>query len=209
MSVNMDTVEMGDDEVDYSDFVYQQLTQNLTQTTANENGTARTDFEPLYDQGGLQPNQVAELVAFRLTASLSGEDDVQASEIRGSFGVEVEPQTDVTRREQDSDDGPGAETTIVRGNITGTAQGLQQTEPNVFALYNVRSPNTEVIEQYYRDERITNRGPVLDPDDELTLFTAFPSNDSANADAEIYVELIWDIYEVDDARSAFALPHGD
>jgi len=209
MSVNMDTLDDREDEVDYSDFTHEVWGISQQQNSnASSSGVVKHSIEPLAESGGLRPNQVAELVAVRVSVAGvveegdSGVDD--AIEVRGVVGFDLDNQNDPTRG--NSGGNPTGETEIIQDSGDfGTVNNYTVEEPGIVTPFRATGGNVESIEKHFRTAGMTGRGPVVDPNDEWTVIMTTVNLVGA-LDAQMYVHAYWDIYEVDDARSEFALP---
>jgi len=229
MSVNPSEMEMG---TDYSDFEYQQvLIENIVTPGAENNARIVTSsqIEPLGGIGGLDTNEVAELVYFELQAGLEYEDedgdqDVgTAAEHRGIFGANL---TEGGTLDFNSDEPNIA--TISDGDVvqeredgSGRVQINEATEDGLFQQYETRgvlpfddeangpgggnANNPVKHEKAYRD--LTSRGPVLDSNDDLIVNSVVVAGDTViPVNGTVRLHLIWDTAEVDDAGRAFSVP---
>lgn len=193
--------------VDYSDFEYQNIWVTQQHTGATATGQYLHEIEALPRQGGLRPNQVAELVYLELTAKneaeagSAGADDLG---IRGVFGVDLAAQDDLTSFGDDP--GVAGETTTISDNQSTGNLGIVSEEQNeVFVQFTNGGAGTVQHVRQYRAPWMTGRGPVLDADDNLSMVLSTVNNDD-DADYNVSVQLIFDVMELDNARSEFSIP---
>jgi len=227
MSINMD--DMG---VDYSDFEYQQfqfqtLYEGAGADTTNPNIKAQFGVEPLEGQGGLDVNEVAELVYHKLTFGVeiedeSGDQDVATTgEMRGVFGANLPASNDLF-----ISNGPSIEGQLIQaaGNTSednARLIGKNQSEDRVFDEYKqttgfpaddaTNGPGSNGATGFRSTDRnwrdVTGRGPVLDSSDDLNLLMSINASDTTiNFIGECRVTCVWDTAEVDDAGRAFSVP---
>lgn len=206
MSVNMDT-DHGTGEVDYSDFTHEQFYCQADIKDATTTQDLKFEFEPLADMGGLRPNQMAEIVALHVVVSLNGDDSNTAAdsdaEIRGVVGVNLEEQDDITTE----GNGEEGDVTLLSGDLANTRESVRtQTEAGVLIVFANGGAGQQEYKRAYRDSDLTGRGPVVDANDDFTVISSTINADSGNIDATVHGQVIYDIQEVDDARSEFALP---
>lgn len=207
MSISTDT--MTEDVVDFSDFSHQVFTAEAQSTNAGSTGNYLFDFEALAGQGGLRPNQVAELVGFTFTVSRANEpeggNDGSTAELRGVFGINLSPEDDIT----DLANGIDGETTVIDDDGGNGQRGVITIDsPSLLMPFSGGGSGSTIYERLYRSDSLTGRGPVVDSDDEISVLF---SNINAGGDVDYMItgKLLWDLYEVDDARSQFAVPMSD
>lgn len=203
MSVNMDTIDMQSDEVDYSDFTHEQV--HATHVFDGSNNFAKFSVDPLEEKGGLRPNQVAELVAFYAIVSLGPESGANDSpEARGVFGFDMDESNSLP------DAATGEGTVKGLGGSTADANARIDSNSDAGVIWQFGTHGDDMTREItYRADDYTGRGPVVDPDDSFDIVSTGINNSASTIDLQYYVQLVWDIYEVDDARSEFALPGGD
>lgn len=203
MSVQMNPESS--DEVDYSDFEYDQF---LLTTSQDEdgNGTIVADFEPLSQQGGLRPNQVAEIVYIELNVAGTaaeadgGGDSLDTIEQRGTFGINLSEDSDVTS----GSGGLEGEGEVVNGELVNN-NVRQHTKPEVLIPYRVVSQNGAIHERDFRN--LTGRGPVIDANDDLTAVHTSVSETAESTDFALQIHVVYDLFEIDDSRTAFSVPN--
>jgi hypothetical protein len=232
MSVNLSGSDMGD--IDYSDFEYQHL--NVQYTANGENGesnlTGVASTDVLGGIGGLANNEVAELVALELYASLefeaeTGNQEINTfSEMRGTFGANL----DADPADEIGENNPGApanmdsdldnETTT---NTTGGSfvTGRSSTRDDIFQHYRtVGFPQITdgtdgvgaggSVDGFYSMKNfrdLVGRGPVLDSNDDLTVLArVVNANTAIDVRGDVRIWCAWDVAEVDDAGRAFSVP---
>lgn len=225
MSVRMDD---SDNETDYSSFEYQQIavSHEDTSPSGNTNSRAKSTFEILGESGGLDTNEVAELVYAEVYADLEAEDedgDQDAgtfAELRGSFGTDLEERDEVEN--PINEDG----TTEVTSNIgpdTGNVEvnAFNISRPEVFQVFravgglpfddDTNGPGGGASTAPFHAEKswrsMTGRGPVLDSTDDITLVTNVIAGDTVIPVAGIVrCHLVWDVATVDEAGARFSVP---
>lgn len=223
MSINMD----GDGPTDYSDFEYQQIShihenQNLTGSPAQTR--IATDFEVLGGIGGLDNNEVAELVYAELVVSIDHEQSVDDQDVgsqtdfRGLFGANLPASTSLLPGRGAA---PGTTEIITESNATADQAGNSESEDRIFAQYAMtKSPafddqtngpggagggDTLVIERPWR--QLVGRGPVLDSSDDVTFLSELIQEDEIiDTDGRVDAHLVWDVAETSDAGRAFSVP---
>lgn len=202
MSMSMDELEARNPgPVDYSDFEYDHYTMGASQN-GDSTGTVLYQFEPLAEQGGLRPNQLAELVYLEVVpsgvAAESGGGDLTTVEVRGYAGIDLNGPGRVI-----SEDGEGVKT-----ETSGTVDNFQAgsaNRPNILVPIRFTTDQNHPIQR--RDYReLTGRGPVVDPEDSFDVNLTFINSTTTSTDFQIKVHAIWDVVETDDARSEFAVP---
>lgn len=226
MSINMD---MADESTDYSDFRYQQIAAEISfagaETAENDNDKGQISFSPLQARAGLDVNEVAELVGYRIQIGMEFEEETSSaqtlytsSEIRGVFGANLDssgsqfPQEAVAPKD----------TEVIRaeGTADPILEGGTLSDDNIFEMFRATgSPGfddgagaggggyatTTTYDRSYRD--LTGRGPVLDSNDSLDVNMALNRSNSNVQERGIFrAHLIWDVAEVDDAGRAFSVP---
>lgn len=228
MSVNMDA-----DGTDYSDFEYQTAalrTQVTPDDSVSTNPRARTvtSFEPLARIGGLDNNEVAELVYLETFADIEIEDEEVADqdvattgELRGAVGINL-PASDSAFPES-ADVGFRGEVVeaanIPEDNVT--TRGNSRSDDRILQQYfsgfglpfddQTNGPggsgtyNHFYAEKSYRS--LTGRGPVLDANDDLSVSAAVNVSDSIIPIASnTRIHCVWDVAETSDAGRRFSVP---
>jgi hypothetical protein len=224
---------MGDD-IDYSSFEYQHVLQSLTLDEGDDGGSANpravlvSDFEPLGKIGGLDVNEVAELVYYELQLAheVEGEDpggqtNSSHMETRGTFGINLPANKSGGTFVQDGNT-PSSNDLVEVNNINednvqiglrgnNDSQMLQQ-----FMNYSTTgfdgskgggggyTPN----QTYHKNFRqLTGRGPVLDHNDDMTIAQLFVCSDTILQNvSQIRASMVWDVAETDDAGRRFSVP---
>lgn len=224
-------------DADYSDFRYQFANMEVVANDANGNVRIKTgaEYEPLEGIGGLDVNEVAELVYFELQASVEPEDEKgdqtrsTAAEFRGAFSINIAPE----ESQADGDgfltgeaitDPPGSERNASANVIreTGVDDRVLQTymvrAVPPFDDSGIETTQTGVSGgsldggQYYEKNfrQLTGRGPVVDSTDSLSLGGTLIAGDLvAGLIGSVRVHMVWDVAEVDDAGRAFSVPTDD
>lgn len=222
MSVNMDM----DDPVDYSDFRYQTLLAKLDLVPSGQGASigGAITAEPLEGAGGLDNNEVAELVNLKVLATVEIEDETDDQDVattgslKGAIGANLplnaqaftEGGVDITGDSFDLD------------NVgSSDVDGSSKVDDRLFDEYQVSfgqpfddeanglggggSHENYLYSINYRN--MTGRGPVLDSTDDITIIQDINVSDSILlTSGETRVHMTWDIAEVSDAGRAFSVP---
>lgn len=222
MSVNPD----GSGGVDYSDFEYQQIYHVHNHNSLSGDGAVskiQTQTSPLRGIGGLDNNEVAELVYMEVQTFIEhaqGDNDQDVgseTQFSGVVGANLPPQASILPNSGTSLDG----TVIQSNNVTPTIEGSENSEDRVFQPFQMgKSPafddqtngpggagsmNTLSLERPWRS--LTGRGPVLDSSDDMTIVTNLRQEDEViEARGNVQVHCVWDIAETSDAGRAFSVP---
>jgi len=218
---------------DYGDFRYQNVSvrhsNDMSDNTdaTNVNSTAEVEVEPLAGRGGLDTNEVAELVYLEVLTNIEYEQEAadqdvgSASEFRGTVGINL-PSTDAALVDnvgteigtaQIIDQSVGGDYPGVDANVTTDDRFLQ-----VFSVQGAPAFDDDTggtggsgftsqfhSEKYYRE--LTGRGPVLDSNDTIDTVSRMISADSLIGEiGNIYLSMFWDVAEVDEAGRAFSVP---
>lgn len=219
--------------MDYSDFRYQQINAQLQLEQAsdtNPRAQARTDIDVLEGRGGLDQNEVAELVAIADAAAYveiedeTDDQDVATSvECRGVLGANLpasdnafpaSPQNTKVigelfglrgRTEDQVDVEVRTEVDDRKFMLYSTSGGLpfddQTNGPGGSATHDQWGPYTK----NFRD--MVGRGPVLDSNDDVSIAQAMNVGDTIiTVSHNLRATLIWDVAETDDAGRAFSVP---
>lgn len=227
MSVNMD---MDADEVDYSDFEYQFFNGSVftegASDDSNNNVTGFHEFSPLSPIGGLDNNEVAELVYLETQVSLEFEQEAgdqnvgSATETRGVIGANL-PTSGIEGLLN-----PGGQPTnsgVIAGGSPNfdDADGETRVDNRVFQQFRADgapafddqtngpgggadAPNV-VYEKNFRE--LTGRGPVLDQTDDMTIIDRLVTADTVIQErSNIRLHMVWDVAEVDEAGREFSIP---
>jgi hypothetical protein len=202
---------------DYSDFEYQTLKLN---NTAGGNGNVNSEFlyevEPLGGIGGLDNDEVAELVHLEVHASIEPEDEkndqdvATAADLRGIVGANINTLDGLT----------GIGNTIAKQG-SGGGSGLEVSDDRVFQQFQARAvlpfddqtngPGGGSFDSFHNSRnfrRITGRGPVLDSTDDITVSGAIIGGDvlASVLSSSINIHLIYDTAHVGEAGRAFSVP---
>lgn len=225
----------GSADVDYSDFEYQQIEAQFSITGDGSNDAATVDGLARYDVleavGGLDNNEVAELVGYRLQVGLEVEDsaedgdqDVGSSiEFRGTFGANLDGTTDAISSNELGE--RNIETVFFNstGGTNANISGTSVARDEIFDHYRVTgtfpfddqtngpggggSLPTLQLEENYRQTH--GRGPVLDSNDDIGVLGFVIAADTVLTTAGfVRGTLIWDVAETDDSGRAFSVPEG-
>jgi hypothetical protein len=222
------------DDIDFTSFEYQHVQFRHSQEGENGGGSnsgnsvVASATEPLEDIGGLDQNEVAELVAIvnpysKISPDDQGEDDNQepgTADFRGSFGLNLDSQSDQVQDSNQTNDG----TTLQ----TGDGGAVKTNDVNYLSDEAVLMPFEHVLEVQYASatngvgaggavntqiynpihyRQMVGRGPILDSADDVSCVTTINKNRT-----EFVVEgafgatLVWDIATVDEAGRQFGIP---
>jgi hypothetical protein len=219
-------------DTDYSSFENQFVAFEHVMEDVTGNARAKTgvEFEPLQGNGGLNQNEIAELVYYQIQVSLEFEDEEAgdqdvgtASEFRGTLGINLP----VDQAFIDSD---GVLNQTVESDPEGTTRNCTQrailqegVEERILQHYLARGAppfddasgpggasvnDGTVYERNYR--QLTGRGPVLDATDDLVLSgTNIIGDGVIEQIGSVRAHLVWDTAEVSDAGRAFSVPSDD
>lgn len=205
---------MGDHSSEYSDFQHETI--NFAFEIAGDNSNYEVNVQPLNERGGLDSDEVAEIVGFKSTALINGDGETGGynKEFRGAFGANLTYPADIP--------GSGAGGTPENNNNliksvetqSGTlaaceVSGVQ--ENGILDTWEtfIGGGSTGMIDSRFIDLReVYGRGPVLDTTDELSVLAAVISESGSTLAAEgIYrTHLIYDIATVEGVRNEFSLP---
>ena len=210
MSINMDNSEASLTGSSYADFRHQAFDSKLEIEDGAANATAILEFEPLEDLGGLEPNQIAELVYVDLWLSVEAEGTQNggSTELRGSLGANL-----AASRGELVEEGGSRSGSIDGENIGGSSgnfgyEGGILTGSERFIKYQTHfGPNNSVpYNSQYHMREIYGRGPVLDDQDVISLLTRVVSESGGINGGKVGGKLVFDVAETDDSGRRFSLP---
>lgn len=215
-------------ETDYADFEYQQIL--FEQAPPSATGTSdreRTDVlsvSPLSDIGGLANNEVAELVAYRVTVDFDSDDEAGEGDqnvggglyLEGTFGANTTDEAIPTNYEIVAEEDTG-----IAG--TGEARLQSASKDEIFGQFQASASlafddqgnglgggmhvSQAEVEKNMRS--LTGRGPVLDQTDDLTVASRAIASDTVLTPIfRIQVTCVWDVAETSDAGRVFSVPEG-
>lgn len=229
MDMEMDMADGGFGGTDYGEFKYDQFIHEVTgknQSGGALNLDSAANAEPLQGQGGLDNNEVAELVYAELFVHVEHDDETgdqdaaSDSEFRGTFGANLQESGQSLLGGTD----PGWNGTELNendGSFIRTPAGRYQTEDNVFQVFQANgalpsddstngpgSNGGSNVVQYEKNWReLTGRGPVLDANDDLVVVSRLIANDATIAvSGVLHGHLVWDVAEISDAGREFSVP---
>lgn len=222
----MDMNMSGSADSDYSDFEFQQIQMKVGAEEA-DGSQSQTTFQaygvsPLSDIGGLANNEVAELVAYRVTAAVDGNDSASVGDQNagGSFHFEASVGANAADEgavpeafdvvESDFGGAPSSLKSASRDEIFELIQGTYSLpfDDETNSLGGGQNSTLYSESRNFRD--LTGRGPVLDTSDNLTIAAIITANDSViPVDLVIHLHCIWDLAETSDAGRAFSVPSDD
>jgi hypothetical protein len=218
----------GENETTYSDFEFQRLDTEIgfDGVGNSETTTVRFEAEVIENQGGLESDEIAELVAIHRDVHVAGDDFGSATtentlpgntEYRGVFGADL-GEDDLVN----SPSAPNREGEVLDGpDVSSTSAITLTEEPGVFDFWDVVchpgfADNANTLgggASLQSEQRTINfremygRGPILDPADDLSIVGFVVNNrQEYNVEAVARVECVWDISTVEGQRKQFALP---
>lgn len=202
----MHMTRSGESDVDYSDFEYDQMVLTTSQDDTG-NGTLVAQYEPLGQQGGLRPNQVAEIVAVWLDVSgasaetiLADNSEYNTFENRGVVGVNLDEGDDISSQSSGVD---AESVTVTQGSFVNNETG-QVNEPGLLVPYRVVGDGRHEYVRNWRDT--TGRGPVIDANDDISIVHTSVSESPASNDFAMTAHFVYDVFETDDSRTEFSVP---
>lgn len=227
-----------DDSTDYSDFEYEQITAALEVTgddaeTTNPNAYAVHTFNPLDDIGGLDNNEVAELVYLEVNAYLEFEDEgadqnvATTGETRGVVGINLSTGS----RADFLNSNIGAEQTDGQAEIVDTFNNTTdgqiavanstKSEDRILQLFSANGgqpfddqtngPGGSGSHDGFRAEKnwrqLTGRGPVIDQSDDFCIGQTVNVSDTIiGTVGTVRCHLVYDVAETSDAGRRFSVP---
>jgi len=231
MSPNLAMGEGAFEGSDYSDFEYQFVHAATSirgiGSDTNVGQGSLNRFDVLEGNGGLNNNEVAELVYYELQASTEFEDenvdqDVATSlQMRGTFGANL-PNSGLAGIHPPAGQIEDGEVFEESGDAsTRVAFRREKVDNRIFQIFSANqgvpfddgtngpggssSFNTFEAERNYR--QLTGRGPVLDSTDDLNVFIDINAGDVVSQiRGEVRLHMVWDTAEVSDAGRAFSVP---
>ena len=228
--------ELGDRDVDYSDFAYQHFAFAHTEAGGNSARSVATgSFEPLVTRGGLDASEVAELVLLYYyvdmgidspgnvtdnnTASGSAQFRGVLGANLGSIAEQIETPGD---NEVDTDNDLNGTILESVDNSDGRLTAHSESDAGIFAHWQVTH------EQGFTDaanglgggghgvqndatvlpfRQWMGAGPVVDAADDIGIVSTLNKNRSAfDEEAVVRGTMVWDVAQVDNARSQFGIP---
>lgn len=227
------SADMDDDrKTDYSSFEYQHLRFSPTIDSQGESFSTFQEagsLDVLEDRGGLDANEVAELVYLRRNVSIVPQDFNEASptdqgSIQGeiSFGVNLDSPSDLhgdtTNDEGDmteigrigideaDEEAAGLQFSLSADEVFDTASVVLTTghdDSNSGGAFDVQKETREL-----NFRALLGAGPVLDSGDSLSLVSEIKKENAVIGRAELRydVHCIFDIATVDDAGRRFGIP---
>lgn len=213
MDMNMDGSH---GNADYADYEYQttRVEFKSTDNTGNVALGFLQQIEPLADIGGLDSNEVAELVYLEVQASLEPEPESDSqgvasqAELRGLVGANIERGgglSNLVNQEGSAD---------IRVFDYGRNNVFQEfVSRGIFPFDNAATGagggDVGPVSHYEKHWRqITNRGPVLDANDDISVSASMNVSDT-NIDFQgiVSIKMIWDVAETSDAGRQFSVPN--
>jgi len=226
--MSMDMSDMsGGMASDYSEYEYQQF--NIEHSTGrpptNPLGDIVYQFDPLQEFGGLDNNEVAELVYSEIQVGLETEEEqadqtaASSIEARGFFGANFNSTNILITNDENTVqvvDSSGQ-------NLLIGQNGGTRSRDEIFTVYQVHGtqPFDGIAdgtggggslddEKFVKNWRsLTGRGPVLDSNDSLAVAERLIASDKApdsTVRSQIRGHLVWDLAEVNDSGRQFSVP---
>jgi len=220
------------EETDYSDYEFQQVQASInfvdTSNTNNPSTSANFEYEPLGAIGGLDNNEVAELVAVMTEYYIEHENEnnvqglASSAEMRGVLGANLPASKAVEPSGQNSRTIDGEQYDLVSGQESDYEySGRDMSDDRIFLLFahTNQTPFSDAAtgtggggdsgamtkDLFFRD--VYNRGPVLDSSDNVSVNMTFNADDTEiPISAQFRAHMVWDVAEVSDAGRAFSVP---
>jgi len=220
MSINMDS----SNSTSYGDYQHEQLEYNINNTSGvGQNAFVEIKHDPLERKGGLDNDEVAELVGYEANIIIAKDPAPNGAvedglyEHRGVWGVNLQAN-DITSGPPSGTDAADFDTnrivsvdTDVGTDTSAPSYAAETIEQGVFLQYDIVSDAAgESIRTSKHMRDWYDRGPVIDATDELSFIGAAIKQDGTEADMEatLSLNLIWDIAVVEGVRNRFSLPEG-
>lgn len=219
------SIKEAGDMPDYTDFEHEAIYYETQHTGSSSSGTDLVNYqhEVLEDRGGLESDEVAELVHAVLSYKLDPQSTGAAPQ-NGSVGIhwgsniaqdEVLYNSPVDFNGSFELNNTGASTTSsnLRGRVIddpglfSVIAGAYTTaaDDNTNGGAAAQEGDQAVVAKNFRD--LFGRGPVLDASDDLDLWLDVALEVAgADVDIDIVVQATWDVMTVADARKAFSVP---
>lgn len=234
MHVNTGADTMHED-TDYSSFEYQYLNYSLRDATlgneSNPNVNAIAKVPVLEGTGGLDNNEIAELVGLEVSAHIEYEDGANdqnvasSTEFRGVVGANLPAaETGVEIGSITNNPTPGEIVRVGAGSESDYDVSISsKADDRVFQMFRVDSGppfddqtngpgGTGGRDHWYSFKNFRNmvgRGPVLDANDDMAVYAKLTSEDIIISNfGKVRVACIWDVAETDEAGRAFSVPDG-
>lgn len=224
---------------DYSDYEYQVASAQVILVENNDStgdssprASCHIEFEPLDTAGGLDNNEVAELVYLETQAVLEHEDEPAdqdvgtSSEVRGNIGINLPPTEGAY-----VDNNAGSQNTVT-GTVVDPVdiaednvliEGTTRVDDRYLQAFKVvggppfddgtSGPGGNNFSTFFRAEKhyrqMVGRGPVVDSTDTITALITTAAEDTViQIIGDVKIHMIWDVAEVSDAGRAFSVPDG-
>lgn len=229
-------INTADEDVDYSDFEFQHMRVDIAESEGDESALQEgfVSVSPLEDQGGLDNNEVAELVAIVNVTAYATLDDFSAAsnslvgavDLRGTIGANLDSSSDLIfsgnaavnnknrgqRLIDEEDSNPDADIAFLFHNTKSEIfkhfeahAGSGFKDEAVGTGASVVPANVPLESNHFRS--LTGRGPVLDSSDNISvMYSLVKNNVDQGAEAGVRFTCVWDVTTVDDAGSKFSVP---
>lgn len=216
----------GDAEVQYTSYRYehQEFASDFTDQTGAGVGEVHYETEALAERGGLENDEIAELVALWATISFTDDGELISpiiTDMTADFGLNLSELERVG--EQDAVSGTLVTNTAEFDDDAADSTLQLQTVVEPGVLWHVHldpqggikdtgnntiSQGSTVLWQTHRAYReLLGRGPIVDPTDSLDAWVQVGVN-GLNHEPHVKIRqtLVWDVSTVDARRAEFSLP---
>jgi hypothetical protein len=212
---------------DYAEFEYQvfNIEHSTGRPPTNPLGDIVYNFDPIQEFGGLDNNEVAELVYSEIQVGLETEEEqgdqtaASSIEARGFFGANLDSTNVLIQNSENTVD-----VVDTNGqNLLVGQNGGTRSRDEIFQPYQVHGTqpfdgiadgtggggnlDDQTFIKNWRE--LVGRGPVLDSNDNLAVAERLIAGDKApdtTVRSQIRGHLVWDIAEVNDAGRQFSVP---
>lgn len=215
--------------IDYADYSHESIRFRASNNGSGNAANSQTahEVEPLAGRGGLDVNEVAELVALDYYVDTAADQyaDLDTSntlpgalQTRGVIGVNLNSKREFV---EDATRTPTGDVTELLDSQSVVANNWVQTEPAILDHWSLShypafgdgstgvggAGGSTIYSQRMNFRDWLGAGPVLDPNDS---FSALIQNvkDQVDLTHEVTVNcrLVWDVAQIDDARTKFGIP---
>ena len=200
MSISMDKEDAQLSGSQYADFRHQIINGKVEEETGGGSADAVANVEILGDVGGLEPNEIAELVMIEVDFGAEYEGTSGTMEHRGAIGANFDSDQDIVSESENTG-------TVFNTNGTtdvkyGTAVGSEY-----FVQFRTHFENAKNVDhrQYFLRQNY-GRGPVLDSQDTISVLSRIVNESTGVTGATYQMKLVWDIAETDDSGRRFSIP---
>lgn len=228
----MSTDEMS--TTDFSDFAHENTTIQWNANVGDFEQAVSTEFKPLESEGGLENDEIAELVALQVQgiAQLDGGGESDSSslstfEVRGGIGFNIDPNevphgapvnVDAAGFPDSTDNRIRQIRAVNEAGQTddqnnGQLEVFQTDEPALLYPFSFGGSASSGFSGHEIGVDVLNfrdtygRGPIVDATDDWgVVLYAIKNGGTVAHDLEMTMRAVWDISEVEGVRSRFSLP---